>query len=76
MSKSIEEKNKGLKYYFKKLIEWNDVYDMNFQMYAGEFNIYLSKRDVDVFETGGHLTPENALKATLKWIEKVNKVNS
>ena len=71
-----EEKNKGLKYYFKKLIEWNDVYNMNFQMYDGEFNIYLSKEDIDVFETGGHLTPEDALKTTLKWIEKVNNVNS
>ena len=57
----------------KELTGWNDVYDMTFQMYDGEFIIYLSKNDVDVFVTGGNATPEEALKKTLIWIRRVNK---
>jgi len=56
----------------KRLDKWKDMYDFNCQIYAGDYNIYVNKTDVDVFSTGGHETFNDALKVVLEWLERVN----
>lgn len=64
---------KDLSILYRQLQKWKDVYDVNFQMYGGEFNIYLSKNDIELYSMGGCETPEEALNGCLAWINKVNK---
>jgi len=66
-------KTKKKKVGIDRLDRWKKQYDFNCQLYNGDYTIYVSKDDVDVFEAGGHLAFKDAVDVVIKWLERVNK---
>ena len=58
----------------EELSKWSD-YDFNCQIYDGDFNIYVSKNDIEVFSTGGYSSFEGVKNVVIEWLKRVNKKN-
>lgn len=57
----------------KELEKWKGIYDFGIQLYNGDWNIYISKDDVDLYSIGGDRVLKDALTTILEWINRVNK---
>lgn len=58
----------------KEIERWSQKYDFSFQFWGeGYNNVYISKDDVDLYDTGGYETVEEVIKVTLNWIYRVNR---
>ena len=59
--------------YVKELIKWKNHYNISIQIYDEQFNIYISRNDVDLYSCGGYDNINDAAQVALEWIKKVNK---
>ena len=56
---------------------WTSKYEINFQFWGDyENNVFISKNDVNIYSNGGFKKPIDAMEDALKWINKVNPINS
>lgn len=56
----------------KRLEKYKDTYNFNCQLYGGTWQIYVSKNDVDLTDTGGHVKLSDAVKVIVEWLNRVN----
>jgi hypothetical protein len=68
---SIEEKSEKLTLQSLRN-KFKNKYDYNLQMMNGVFNIYIAKYNVDLWDTGGHLTEHDAILEALNYLNKIN----
>jgi hypothetical protein len=51
------------------------TYEFNFQFWGeGNNNVYISKDDVDLYDSGGYNTIEEVLVCALTYLYKINRV--
>lgn len=55
-----------------ELLTWRIKYDITIQMYDGDFNIYISKNDINLYCPGGYEDLWEAIQDALNWLNKVN----
>ena len=52
--------------------KYSEVYEFHFQFWGkGSNNVFVSKNDVELYNSGDHETPEDAIKEALRYIYKV-----
>lgn len=60
----------------KDLLEiqkWSDKYEFSFQFWGmGNNNVFVEKDGTELYSTGGHETPELAIKDALNYVNKIN----
>lgn len=58
----------------QEIEKWSEKYDFSFQFWGKDYNnIYISKDQIDLYDTGGYETVEDVLKVALEWVYKVNR---
>lgn len=57
----------------ERLKKWSKIYDFNFQFWDGSNSVFITKHDVDIYNTGGYATIDEVIAAAVNWCEKVNK---
>lgn len=55
-----------------KIAYWSTRYDISFQFWNGDNNVYISRDQIDIHSSGGYETIEKVLKYTIEWCEKTN----
>ena len=58
----------------KEVEKWSKKYDFTFQFWNNNNTVYIEVGLVDLFESGNHSTPKEAIEAALKWIYAKNRV--
>jgi hypothetical protein len=62
-----------LEYLVVEIEKWSEQYDLSFQFWgAGNNNLYISKDNVELYDTGGYESIEDVLEEAVDWIEKHN----
>ena len=60
---------------FSALNSFVGKYEINFQLWGkGNYNIYISKDDVELWSSGGHETADEAMTEALRYLRRINKV--
>jgi hypothetical protein len=57
----------------EEIEKWSEKYDITFQFWKNNNPIYIEVDLVDLFESGGHETPIQAMYAALNWIYTKNR---
>lgn len=58
----------------KAVESFTPKYTFNFQFWGeGNNNVYISKDDVELFDSGGYLTIEEVIVCALQYIYKINR---
>lgn len=58
----------------KEIEKWSEKYDFTFQFWKNNNTVYIEVDLVDLFESGNHNTPKEAIESALKWIYSKNRV--
>jgi len=53
--------------------KWSEKYDITFQFWKNNNTVYIEVDLVDLFESGGHEKPINAVYEALNWIYTKNR---
>lgn len=68
-------KDKKIKDIINDIDYWTSQYEINFQFWGDDNNnVFISKRDIELYSNGGFHKPLDAMVDALKYINKVNPI--
>lgn len=56
-----------------RLMDYSEIYEINFQLWPECYSIYISKDGIDLHSYGGESEPNKTMKRALEYLDRINK---